>query len=177
MISFIDEYATAIIAGAVTVIALLGAKLYECQQRLGAAELVLGVLRVARHEVGACHAARQRRRPARNAQDADEQRQRAQSEARERDQARAVRPERPPHRRLVPKKDDEREAHAGRHPADAVDDARKVHRRVARSTLKMDDTIVKQTKKLTAAVLTIITKRDIDSHRRSVLVERVPRAY
>ena len=76
-----------------------------------------------------------------------------------------------------PRKDDEREAHAGRHPADAVDDARKVHRRVARSTLKMDDTIVKQTKKLTAAVLTIITKRDIDSHRRSVLVERVPRAY
>ena len=90
---------------------------------------------------------------------------------------RTVRPERPPHRRLVPKKDDEREAHAGRHPADAVDDARKVHRRVARSTLKMDDTIVKQTKKLTAAVLTIITKRDIDSHRRSVLVEGVPRAY
>ena len=30
--SFIDEYATAIIAGAVTVIAI-GAKLYECQRR------------------------------------------------------------------------------------------------------------------------------------------------
>ena len=28
-----------------------------------------------------------------------------------------------------------------------------------------------------AAVVTIIAKRDIDSHRRSVLVERVPRAY
>ncbi len=42
MISFIDEYATAIIAGAVTVIALLGAKLYECQRRLDAAEAKAG---------------------------------------------------------------------------------------------------------------------------------------
>ncbi len=42
MISFIDKYATAIIAGAVTVIALLGAKLYECQRRLDAAEAKAG---------------------------------------------------------------------------------------------------------------------------------------
>ncbi len=42
MISFIDQYATAIIAGAVTVIALLGAKLYECQRRLNAAEAKAG---------------------------------------------------------------------------------------------------------------------------------------
>ena len=38
----VDEYATALLAGAVTIIALLGAKLYECQQRLGAAEAKAG---------------------------------------------------------------------------------------------------------------------------------------
>ena len=42
MISFVDEYATAIIAGAVTVIALLGAKLYEYKTRLDAAEAKAG---------------------------------------------------------------------------------------------------------------------------------------
>ena len=42
MMAFVDEYATALLAGAVTIIALLGAKLYECQHRLGAAEAKAG---------------------------------------------------------------------------------------------------------------------------------------
>ena len=42
MMAFVDEYATALLAGAATIIALLGAKLYECQHRLGAAEAKAG---------------------------------------------------------------------------------------------------------------------------------------
>ena len=42
MMAFVEEYATALLAGAVTIIALLGAKLYECQQRLNAAEAKAG---------------------------------------------------------------------------------------------------------------------------------------
>ena len=42
MMAFVDEYATALLAGAVTIIALLGAKLYECQRRLDAAEAKAG---------------------------------------------------------------------------------------------------------------------------------------
>ncbi len=42
MRSFVDEYATALLAGAVTIIALLGAKLYEYKTRLDAAEAKAG---------------------------------------------------------------------------------------------------------------------------------------
>ena len=42
MMAFVDEYATALLAGAVTIIAILCGKLYECQQRLGAAEAKAG---------------------------------------------------------------------------------------------------------------------------------------
>ena len=42
MMAFVDEYATALLAGAVTLLAILGAKLYEYKTRLDAAEAKAG---------------------------------------------------------------------------------------------------------------------------------------